>query len=104
MGSIQVHSDVEVFELIDCVGDTRLVRGASSGVSTAGDTSVGGKVRQRVRLNDQHDFDLGVVLLHDVVKDVDVFGLVLVETSGAVTWGCVVTCAVSVVSTTDLAI
>lgn len=45
-----------------------------------------------------------MVLLHDVVKDVDVFGLVLVETSGAVTWGCVVACAVSVVSTTDLAI
>lgn len=104
MGSIQVHSDVEVFELIDCVGDTRLVRRASSGVSTAGDTSVGGEVRQRVRFNDQHDFDLGVVLLHDVVKDIDVFGLVLVETSGAVTWGCVVACAISVVSTTDLAI
>jgi len=104
MGSIQVHSDVEIFELIDCVGDTCLVRGASGGVSTAGDTSVGGKIRQRVRLNYQHDFDLGVVLLYNVVKDIDVFGLVLVETSGAVTLGRVVACAVSVVSTADLAI
>jgi hypothetical protein len=104
MSSIQIHSDVEVFELIDCVGNTGLVRVGSSGVSTAGDTRVGGQVRQRVGLNDEHNFDFCVVLLHDVVEDVDVFSLVLGEASGAVTWGCVVTGAVSVVSTADLAI